>query len=153
MGGKILFYALIGGMALAFTGIGFYCLYDFIHLQFYGKQAEGTVIGYNLSFSNSNPFTEAGKSDFLATGSYSSDLYYEVVEFKTETGKIVYYTSDAGSDTPEYNKGDKVLMYYNPDDPENAKMGNGGWVLSAVFIPVGLLLFFAVWKLPKLFGW
>lgn len=140
-------------MALAFTLIGIYCLYDTIHLQYYCKQAEGTVLGYSSSFSTSNPFSQSGQSDYISSGTYSSDMYYTQVVFQTESGKTVYYESNGGSDVPEYNEGEKVLMYYDPDKPSNAKINNEGWVLPIVFIPVGLLLFFAVWKLPKLFRW
>lgn len=139
-------------MALTFAGVGIYCLYDTIHLQFYGKQTTGTVVGYNMSYSNSNPFTEAGKSDYISNGNYSSDLFYTQVAFKTESGKTVYYKSNGGSDTPKYNEGDKVLIYYNPENPDNAKIGNEGWVMPAVFIPVGLLILFATWKIGKLSG-
>lgn len=140
-------------MALAFTAIGGYCLYDTIHLQYYGKQAIGTVVGSESSYSTSNPFTEDGSSDYKSTGSYSSDMYYTVVAFKTDDGKLVYYESNAGSDTPEYESGHQLLIYYNSADPANAKIDNEGWILPLIFIPLGLLLFFVVWKLPKLFGW
>ena len=149
---KAIFYILIGGMALAFTGIGIYCLYDTIQLQFYGKQTIGSVVGYNMSFTNVNPFTESGNSDYITNGNYSSDLFYTQVVFKTETGKIVYYTSNGGSDSPEYNEGEQLLIYYNPENPVNAKIGNEGWLMPAIFIPVGLLLIFATWKLGKLSG-
>ena len=138
-------------MALSFTCIGIYCLHDTFYLQFSGEQATGTVTGNDLSSSSSNPFTESGKSDYLARGSYSNDAFYTQVFFRTETGKEIYFTSSSGSDLPEYNEGDKVIVYYDPENPIRAKINNEGWLLPSIFIPVGILLFFAVWKLGKLF--
>ena len=147
---KVAFYVLIGGMAAAFTIIGVYLLIHTINLHFYGKSAIGKVEGYNLSYTNSNPFTEAGKSDFLDHGSYSSDAYRPTILFKTEEGKTYYFSTNSSSDTPEYEIGETVSVCYNPENPSEATIRNEGWVLPIVFIPVGLLLFFAVWKVPKI---
>jgi hypothetical protein len=81
-------------------------------------QAEGTVI------------------ELVRSRSSDSTTYRPVVEFKTQSGSVIEFTSSSGSNPPSYSKGEVVSILYHESSPEQAKI-NG---------------FFSLWGLPLILG-
>jgi len=49
-------------------------------------------------------------------------VYVPVIQFTDQNGKLQEYHSPHGSNPPDYKHGDKVMILYEPDNPEFAKM-------------------------------
>lgn len=71
-----------------------------------------------------------------SSSSSSSYTYKPVVEFKTQKGEQIEFTSTAGSNPPSYSRGEVVEVFYQKSSPEKAKI-NG---------------FFSLWGLALIFG-
>ena len=124
----------------------------------------GMLIGAFFLFSNTHNFL---KSSLTTTGtviklisskSDDSTTYRPVVEFKTPAGKIIEFTSSAGSNPPSYSKGEIVEVYYDEATPEKAKINGffslwGGvtilGILGAVFSTIGASLLIATRQKSK----
>jgi hypothetical protein len=66
---------------------------------------------------------------------YSTD-YCPVVDFQTQEGRNVEYTSDVCQAPPNYAVGQKVTIYYDPKDPNAIQMPDKyGGQYAGVFIP------------------
>ncbi len=84
-------------------------------------------------------------------GSVRSTLYKPTVRFQTADGRVIDYTPNLSSNTSNYNVGENVPIYYDPQQPQNAFIGTTtfGWVRFAVFAFGGgfFMLFGAVFML------
>jgi hypothetical protein len=49
-----------------------------------------------------------------------SPTYRPVVRFNAENGQAVEFTSQFGSSSPAYRKGEKIEVFYKPSDPQDA---------------------------------
>jgi len=49
-------------------------------------------------------------------------VYAPIVQFVDQNGNTQEYHSPHGSNPPDYKRGDKVMILYEPDNPEFAKM-------------------------------
>ncbi len=86
-------------------------------------------------------------TDNSASTSYQNEHYITdycpVVDFRTQEGQNVEYTSDACQDPPDYEVGQKVTIYYDPKDPNATQMPDKyGGQYAGVFIPgiMGIVL-------------
>ncbi|TVR05279.1 MAG: DUF3592 domain-containing protein [Spirochaetaceae bacterium] len=108
------------------------------------KMVEGMVVGYaSERFKTRGGF--GATSDMVVQESRS----FAVIEFVTEAGEPVRFTSQLGSSLVSSAR---VNVYYDPDEPTRAEMRHGfaqyGWivlmgVLGAAFALVGVGVFFA----------
>jgi hypothetical protein len=81
------------------------------------------------------------------------------IEFTTQTGQVVQFTEKWSSNRPDYKVGDEAPIYYDPQNPANAKLAQkkymmffiayliGGMGLLFLFIGIMVLVLFTV--LPK----
>ena len=108
------------------------------------RVAEGTIIR-NAPFMSS----KAGKT--------SSLMYFPEVTFTTAEGKQVKFTSSVTSRADHYKPGDKVTVYYQAADPEDAFIGSFGhlWSVAIIFALSGIVVtLFAAWFFWKArVGW
>ncbi len=106
--------------------------------------AEGTVIR-NAPFMSS----KAGKA--------SSLMYFPEVRFTTADGRTVQFISSITSKADHYKPGDKVTIYYQATDPDNAFIGSFGhlWSVALIFAASGIIVaLFAAWFFWKArVGW
>ncbi len=106
--------------------------------------AEGTVVR-NAPYMS----TKAGKS--------SSLMYFPEVRFTTRDGQTVQFTSSVTSRADHYQPGDKVRVYYQADNPEDAFIGSFGhlWSVALIFVVSGFMVMaFAAWFFWKArVGW
>ncbi len=84
-------------------------------------------------------------------GSTRNTLFRPTVHFQTADGHVIEYTPIMSNNTSNYNVGENVPIYYDPQQPQNAIIGTTtfGWVRFAIFGFCGgfLMLFGAVFML------
>lgn len=80
---------------------------------------------------------------------YSDDsyTYSPVIQFNTEDGRNVEFKSKMGSSSPTYSVGEKVEIFYEPNEPEHAKINS---FMSLYFFPTILGVMGGVMILGKL---
>lgn len=89
----------------------------------------GLLVGTYYVYKNTGDFL---KSSQVANGTVielvsstsdnSSTLYRPTIEFLTDEGKSIQFTSDVSSNPPSYSKGETVEIYYQTDSPQRAKI-------------------------------
>lgn len=57
-----------------------------------------------------------------STSDNGSTLYRPTIEFLTDKGSTIQFTSDVSSNPPSYKKGEVVEVYYQKDMPQRAKV-------------------------------
>jgi hypothetical protein len=119
--GRVFFY-LAGALLLVALALAAQTL---LFLQD-AQAAEGTVTGYEV-VENGAPFVGGG-----------SDLYYPVVEFRTINRERMEFQADRGTHRRLYEIGGRVVVLYDPDNPERRRLDNvwGLWGGSFVFVIV-----------------
>jgi hypothetical protein len=70
---------------------------------------------------------------------YESDgsTYAPVVQFKTESGQSVTFTSSYSSSPPSYDVGKTVTVVYPPEAPEKAIIKGDGQIVHIIFMLLG----------------
>lgn len=89
----------------------------------------GLLVGTYYVYKNTEDFL---KSSQLANGTVvelvsstsdeGSTLYRPTIEFVTDEGKTIQFTSDVSSNPPTYKMGEVVEVYYQIDMPQRAKV-------------------------------
>jgi len=128
---RSLWKARVGGsmfilFGVAFGGTGVLAARDMMHLNSTGVHALGTVVGMH---------EKRNDDDEL--------VYHAVVRFSTPGGASAEFEDGDESHTPRYQVGDKVQVLYLSDVPASSAIidkGVGNWVLSSVFITIGLVI-------------
>ncbi|MBD2596190.1 DUF3592 domain-containing protein [Nostoc spongiaeforme FACHB-130] len=71
----------------------------------------------------------------------SSTIYYPVIKFTANSGKVVEFEAGSGSNPPAYSPGQQVEILYNPQEPESAAIHSWFdlWFLPIMFIGMGSL--------------
>lgn len=131
--GILLFQCIVVG------GIGFYFYNTTNHFIGKSLHAQGTVIAMLQS------------SDSLDR--HPSISYYPKVTFKDNTGKITTFNSQISNNPPEYVKGDKVPVLYDPDNPGNARINQFStlWLIPLICFMVAAVALvacvgFGIWS-------
>ncbi len=129
----LLIAVLVG---LAFLGLGGYLtVQEMLYLN-RAVQVTGTVTDLSISTSYQDQ-------------QYWTD-YCPVVDFRTQDGRQVEFTSDVCQDPPEYKVGQKVSLYYDTRDPKNVQFNNfiekysapvSAAVAGAVVLLIALIIF------------
>ncbi|WP_235526575.1 DUF3592 domain-containing protein [Nostoc piscinale] len=73
-------------------------------------------------------------------GRYST-IYYPVIKFTANAGKVIEFEANSGSNPPAYSPGQQVEILYNPQEPESAIINfePDFWFLPTMFIGMGSL--------------
>ncbi|HEC12850.1 MAG TPA: DUF3592 domain-containing protein [Acidiferrobacteraceae bacterium] len=111
----------------------------------------GMLIGAYFLYQNTQSFLESAAVtngsvvELVRSRSSDSTTYAPVVQFKTESGALVEFTSSTSSNPPGYSKGESVEVFYLPSNPQKAKI-NGLFSLWGAALIVGILggVFFLV---------
>ncbi len=99
------------------------------------EAVQATVTGYEV-VENGAPFAGGG-----------SNLHYPLVEFRTINGDRIEFQANRGTHRRPYEIGARVIVLYDPDNPERRRLDNvwGLWggsfvlvIVAAVFGLVGL---------------
>jgi hypothetical protein len=71
----------------------------------------------------------------------SSVTYYPEIKFIDKTGRSIEFYSNYSSNPPDYVKGDKVNLLYDPQNPRNAKVVSFTtiWLLPLVTFIVSII--------------
>ncbi|MCS7222735.1 MAG: DUF3592 domain-containing protein [Anaerolineae bacterium] len=70
-------------------------------------------------------------------------LFYPVVEFTTEDGRVIRFREGTGSNPPSHQVGDTVQVLYNPQVPEDARLeGWSLWIGPTLVLAFGTLFIF-----------
>jgi len=69
--------------------------------------------------------------------------YSPVVRFTTLEGETIYYDSTFSSNPPEYQIREKVVIFYQSENPQKAIIAGEGGVLRFIFMGVGGLIILA----------
>jgi Protein of unknown function (DUF3592) len=82
------------------------------------------------------------------------DFYYPVIEFTALDGRARSVQLNEGSDTPYYEKGDAVIVSYDPAHPLDARIKSASsnavmWILPAVTGILGIAFAGAVFIVKK----
>lgn len=111
---------------LIFLGVGIYLTYDAYKFTHTARTAVGIVTAI--------PFHSSSDGD-------SGGVYYPVIEFTADNGQAVEYHSTSGSNPPEFRVGEKVNIFYDPADPQNAKIDSflDLWFIGVIFSGIGLV--------------
>jgi hypothetical protein len=87
------------------------------------------------------------------------DTYSPVVRFVTASGQVVEYKDHVGSDPPAYRVGDSVRVFYDPANPQKARLDSwlSRWfgatiltILGVVFLFVGVVLLLLGRESPRM---
>jgi len=87
--------------------------------------------------------------ELVRSRSNDSTTYTPVVEYTTEKGQKIEFTSSVGSNPPSHSKGDQIEVLYHEDTPQQAKINSffSLWlgpilllVLGSIFSIVGFSL-------------
>ncbi|MBU7582497.1 MAG: DUF3592 domain-containing protein [Nostoc sp. TH1S01] len=105
----------------------------------------GIIIGVNTrsffgkSISTQGTVIDVVKHKSRDSNGRSSTNYYPVIEFTANSGKLVEFEANSGSNPPTYTQGQKVEILYNPQEPESAMINSSAdlWVLPAIFTGLG----------------
>ncbi|MCC8366159.1 DUF3592 domain-containing protein [Xenorhabdus sp. PB61.4] len=111
-------YKILLGL-VAFVGVlflfgAFHSAKSTVVLMLDGVKTTGVVTKLELHISNSNK----------SKGKKESKYYHPVINFTTEEGKEVQFTSSSGSNPASYNIGEKLEIIYLKDNPANAQLNN-----------------------------
>ncbi|MFP4431665.1 MAG: DUF3592 domain-containing protein, partial [Spirochaetaceae bacterium] len=119
--GRVFFY-LAGGLIVVALALALQTLL-FLGVA---EASEATVTGYEV-VENGAPFVGGG-----------SDLYYPVVEFRTIDGDRIEFQANRGTHRRPYEIGGRVIVLYDPGNPERRRLDNlwGLWGGSFVFVIV-----------------
>ncbi len=86
------------------------------------------LAGAYALFSNTQDFLDSAVTtngivvDLLRSDSSDSIVYHPAVEFSTQDGTIIEFTSSAGTNPPSYSRGEIVTVLYQESFPERAKI-------------------------------
>lgn len=86
------------------------------------------------------------------TGAGTSISYTPEVKFQTADGQDITFESSVGSNPPSYSQGEKVKVWYDPQDPYRARLDGfaGNYLVSVITGFMGLV-FTAFGVLPLLY--
>ena len=94
---------------------------------------------HTWSFMSDSLTSDGTVIDFV----YSDNAAYPTVRYQTQAGKFVEFTSNVGSNPPSFDKGELVEVYYNPENPREARIGTFFSLWGMVIIPGVLGLVFS----------
>ncbi|WP_051095249.1 DUF3592 domain-containing protein [Streptomyces sp. LaPpAH-108] len=124
--GFIAFGVLFLGIGAAVAGVSVSYLAS-------AERAQGTVVALEWRDGHSSGVSRHRRS--------SGPSAYPVVAFTTKDGERRTFRSDAGSNPPAYEEGERVEILYRADSPEDARI-NGFlslWLLPLIFGGIGAL--------------
>lgn len=104
----------------------------------------GLLIGSFFAYQNSSSFldaaikTEGTVIELIASRSKNSTTYKPLVQFTSQTGEVIEFTSPSGSSPPSYAKGEKVEILYLPEQPQKAEINDFFSLWGVVAIVGGL---------------
>ncbi|MEU0479336.1 DUF3592 domain-containing protein [Streptosporangium sp. NPDC006013] len=110
-----------------FAGIGARVLTVGQRLRRHGVRVPGVVVGLRWSSSNGN----------------DSGVYYPTLQFQTVQGPVVETESDLGSNPSPVRPGQQVMVVYDPERPQRARLdsvGGRGVLHSVLFLTVGAVI-------------
>ncbi|GAA0827187.1 hypothetical protein GCM10009525_22640 [Streptosporangium amethystogenes subsp. fukuiense] len=116
----ILFGAVFAGMGIRVMTIG-------QRLRRHGVRVPGVVVGLRWSSSNGN----------------DSGVYYPTLQFQTMQGSVVETESDLGSNPSPVYPGQQVMVAYDPERPQRARLdgvGGKGVLHGVLFLTVGAVI-------------
>lgn len=125
---KLLFNKqMIGPAAFFFAGLLFFAIgsgltYRQRALEKEGIEARGVVVDLQENYDS------------------DGSSYAPVVQFKTENGQSVTFTSSYSANPPSYDVGDTVTVVYPLETPEDAIIKGDGQVLHIIFMLLGGLV-------------
>ncbi len=102
------------------------------------------LIGAYLLFTNTQDFVETAVTtegivvELVRSSSNDSTVYHPAIEFSTQDGTIVEFTSSAGTNPPSYSRGEVVTVLYQESSPEQAKI-EGFFTLWGATTIVGII--------------
>ncbi|HEY2981571.1 MAG TPA: DUF3592 domain-containing protein [Anaerolineales bacterium] len=121
MKGFLNFFTILGVILLGVAGI----LYNMGNsFRSKAELTTGTVTGFSVSVDSED----------------NSESYCPQVRFRTTGGQDVTYFSNFCSSPPAYDVGEKVELYYDPQNPESAQL-KGFWsqyLVVTIFACIGL---------------
>ncbi|MDJ1180792.1 DUF3592 domain-containing protein [Roseofilum sp. BLCC_M91] len=133
-------FSSIGFLLLIVTGVLGFNTRSFLEVA---KKAEGSVVELiRRRSSNSSSSTSR------------SYVFHPVIQFETANGEAVEFESNRGSNPPAFQTGQSVIVLYNPEEVNQAKIDSFWdlWLIAmitglngSVFFFIGVvLLYFAI---------
>lgn len=108
------------------------------------------LAGAFASYSSTTSFLERSETaqgtvvELIRSRSSDSNSYYPVIEFTAASGRRVEFQSNSGSNPPSYNRGEQVSVFYEPSNPEAAKIDGFFSLWGAALIVGGIGSVFGV---------
>jgi len=128
------FYALFIGIGLVFTVVGACMLLSTQRFVAGAATTQGTVVDWALHHDSDD----------------GGSMYYPIVQFTAADGQRIEFEGNTGSNYRSFHKGAQVKVYYDPQDPQQARIGvfSELWLWDYLFLGMGLLFMaigIAVW--------
>lgn len=109
----------------------------------------GLLVGALLLFRSTSSFVDRAARaegtvvDLVTSRSSDSTTYRPVVQFVSQSGQAVEFTSSSGSSPPSYSRGEQVEVLYLSSDPQDAKISGffDLWGGSTILAGLGSLFF------------
>jgi Protein of unknown function (DUF3592) len=115
--------------AVILVGVGIHQSMKLARLESMGLRAQGEVVR-------------------LQRESSGDDVYFAVVRFRTEKNKPIEFKDSLGSNPPSHRRGDKVIVLYLADNPQQGAIIDrgvwGNWAIPALLF---LAAAFVLWLL------
>ncbi|MER5622020.1 DUF3592 domain-containing protein [Streptosporangium sp. NPDC002544] len=108
-----------------FAGVGIRVMTVGQRLRRHGVRVPGVVVGLRWSSSGDN------------------GVYYPTLQFQTVQGSVVETESDLGSNPSPVRPGQQVMVLYDPERPQRARLdgvGGKGVLHSVLFLTVGVVI-------------
>ncbi|MCB9991114.1 MAG: DUF3592 domain-containing protein [Rhodospirillales bacterium] len=118
-----------------FFGIGAWFAYDFLSIKAGGYKTTGTVSSYETTYDSD-----------------SGTMYYPVVSFKDNQGRGHSVKDRLGTGSEPYSRGEKVQVYYDPNDPERFVIDSFWRYMGFAFAFMGISSVFLVVMFLALFN-
>lgn len=97
--------------------------------------------------------SQATVIEMVAHHSDDGTTYAPVYQFRTRTGDLIETESSSSSNPPSYQVNERVIVYYNPSNPQENKL-DGFFSLWGMSVILGIMgsVFFSVGLVPFLFS-
>ena len=131
------FYALFIGIGAVFTVIGAFMLHGTQRFVASASTTQGTVVDWALHHDSDD----------------GGSMYYPIVQFTTADGQPIEFEGSTGSSYRAFSKGAQVKVYYDAQDPQQARIGvfSELWLwdylllgMGILFMAIGVAVWFAV---------
>jgi hypothetical protein len=117
------------------------------------------LAGGGFAWSTQQFLASATRAEGVVVAMVGSDTLAPVVEFTAPDGRVESFRSMVSSSPPDFSVGERVVVYFDPADPQNARIGAFFhlWFLpiflvgmGSIFGAVGFFILYLPWRRARI---